>query len=418
LKFQKGIQKLNFSMYKTLCFIALFWIGLHPVLAQDTSKRQQELEAQRIRLKNEIKQINELLFTNTKTRKNALSEAEDLQVKLNVRSELIKVTNEQANILSRKISLNQRNIGDQRKELELLKEDYASMIQKSYASKSLKNRLMFLFSSESFLQAYKRIQYLKQYASYRRKQGLAISEKTQLLQQLNQTLIDEKEKKTLLIKENRAVQQKLAEDRKEQESLIKVLKRKERSLAAQISKKEKQSNEIDQAINRLIREAIAASNKAAGKKGNKTFELTPEAKLIAASFSSNKGRLPWPLEKGVVIQRFGRQPHPVVKTTTIQSNGVTLATTEKAQVRAVFEGEVMSVVTYKGSNPSVLIRHGNFISVYKNLGKLYVKKGDKVKAKQAIGEVFTNQQNGKTELQFSIFNNVTALDPKGWIYQM
>ena len=405
-------------MYKTLCFIALFWIGLYPVLAQNTSKRQQELEAQRIRLKNEIKQINELLFTNTKTRKNALSEAEDLQVKLNVRSELIKVTNEQANILTRKISLNQRNIGDQRKELELLKEDYASMIQKSYASKSLKNRLMFLFSSESFLQAYKRIQYLKQYASYRRKQGLAISEKTQLLQQLNQTLIDEKEKKTLLIKENRAVQQKLAEDRKEQESLIKVLKRKERSLAAQISKKEKQSNEIDQAINRLIREAIAASNKAAGKKGNKTFELTPEAKLIAASFSSNKGRLPWPLEKGVVIQRFGRQPHPVVKTTTIQSNGVTLATTEKAQVRAVFEGEVMSVVTYKGSNPSVLIRHGNFISVYKNLGKLYVKKGDKVKAKQAIGEVFTNQQNGKTELQFSIFNNVTALDPKGWIYQM
>lgn len=405
-------------MYKTLCFIALFWIGLYPVLAQNTSKRQQELEAQRIRLKNEIKQINELLFTNTKTRKNALSEAEDLQVKLNVRSELIKVTNEQANILTRKISLNQRNIGDQRKELELLKEDYASMIQKSYASKSLKNRLMFLFSSESFLQAYKRIQYLKQYASYRRKQGLAISEKTQLLQQLNQTLIDEKEKKTLLIKENRAVQQKLAEDRKEQESLIKVLKRKERSLAAQISKKEKQSNEIDQAINRLIREAIAASNKAAGKKGNKTFELTPEAKLIAASFSSNKGRLPWPLEKGVVIQRFGRQPHPVVKTTTIQSNGVTLATTEKAQVRAVFEGEVMSVVTYKGSNPSVLIRHGNFISVYKNLGKLYVKKGDKVKAKQEIGEVFTNQQNGKTELQFSIFNNVTALDPKGWIYQM
>lgn len=109
-------------MYKTLCFIALFWIGLHPVLAQDTSKRQQELEAQRIRLKNEIKQINELLFTNTKTRKNALSEAEDLQVKLNVRSELIKVTNEQANILTRKISLNQRNIGDQRKELELLKD--------------------------------------------------------------------------------------------------------------------------------------------------------------------------------------------------------------------------------------------------------------------------------------------------------
>ena len=405
-------------MYKLFCFIAFLWIGMHPILAQDSSKRQQELEAQRIRLKKEIKQINQLLFTNTKTRKNALSEAEDLQVKLNVRGELIKVTNEQVNILTRRINLNQRNISTQRKELSLLKEDYAAMIQKSYASKSLKNRLMFLFSSESFLQVYKRIQYLKQYARYRRKQGLAIKKKTQVLQQLNKTLIDEKAKKVVLIEENRNVQEQLVKERKAQEDLIKSLKRKERSLATQISKKVKKTKEIDKEIDRLIREAIAASNKAAGKKGNKTFELTPEAKLIAANFSANKGRLPWPLEKGVVIQRFGRQPHPVVKTAIIQSNGVTLATTPNAQVRAVFEGEIMSVVTYKGSNPSVLIRHGNFISVYKNLGKLYVKKGDKVNAKQVIGEVFTNQQTGKTELQFSIFNNVKALNPKGWIYQM
>ncbi|MGY8922126.1 MAG: murein hydrolase activator EnvC family protein [Flavobacteriales bacterium] len=405
-------------MHKTFCFIVLFWIGMYPLLAQNTSKRQQELESQRIRLKNEIKQINQLLFTNTKTRKNALNQAEDIQVKLNVRNELIKVTNEQVNILTRRINLNQRNIGIQRKELELLKEDYASMIQKSYASKSLKNRLMFLFSSKNFFQAYKRIQYLKQYASYRRKQGLAIEKKTLLLQQLNQTLINEKTKKGLLIDENRDVKGKLANDRKDQEILIKRLKRKERNLITQILKKQKQTKEIDQEISRLIREAIEASNKALGKKGNKSFELTPEAKLIAANFSANKGRLPWPLEKGVVIQRFGRQPHPVVKTTIIQSNGVTFATEPKAQVRTIFKGEVMSVVLIKGSNPSVLIRHGNYISVYKNLGKLYVKKGDKVKAKEIIGEVFTNKKTGKTELQFSIFNNVKVLNPKGWIYQM
>ncbi|MDC1217284.1 peptidoglycan DD-metalloendopeptidase family protein [Flavobacteriaceae bacterium] len=405
-------------MLKTFCFIALFWIGMYPLLAQNTSKRQQELESQRIRLKNEIKQINQLLFTNTKTRKNALNQAEDIQVKLNVRNELIKVTNEQVNILTKRINLNQRNIGIQRKELELLKEDYASMIQKSYASKSLKNRLMFLFSSKNFFQAYKRIQYLKQYASYRRKQGLAIEKKTLLLQQLNQTLINEKTKKGLLIDENRDVKGKLANDRKDQEILIKRLKRKERNLITQILKKQKQTKEIDQEISRLIREAIEASNKALGKKGNQLFELTPEAKLIAANFSANKGRLPWPLEKGVVIQRFGRQPHPVVKTTIIQSNGVTFATEPKAQVRTIFKGEVMSVVLIKGSNPSVLIRHGNYISVYKNLGKLYVKKGDKVKAKEIIGEVFTNKKTGKTELQFSIFNNVKVLNPKGWIYQM
>ena len=405
-------------MSRKFLFLVLFWIGMVTLMSQTNSKHQQELEEQRIRLKNEIKQINALLFSSSKTRKNVLSEVEDLQVKLNVRDELIKVTNAQINLLTRKINLNERNISSQRKELEALKKDYAKMIQKSYASKSLQNRLMFLFSSENFLQAYKRIQYLKQYTQHRRKQGLAIAEKTQVLQQLNTVLIEEKSKKVGLVQENKAVQQQLKKERQDQEKLISSLKRKERNLAAQISKKEKQAQEIDQEIDRLIREAIAASNKAAGKSGNKTFELTPEAKLIAANFEANRGRLPWPLEKGVVVQGFGKQQHPVVKTTTIQSNGVTIATAPSTQIRAVFEGEVMSVVTYKGSNPSVLIRHGNYITVYKNLGKLYVKKGDKVKAKQNIGEAFTNQQTGKTEIQFGIFNNVTVLNPKGWIYQM
>lgn len=405
-------------MSRTLLFLVLFWIGTGTILSQSTTKRQQELEAQRVRLKNEIKQINELLFSSKKTRKNVVTEVEDLQVKLSVREELIKVTNAQVNLLTRKINLNERNISYQRKELEVLKADYAKMIQNSYASKSLQNRLMFLFSSENFLQAYKRIQYLKQYTQYRRKQGLAITEKTQLLQELNKILIEEKSKKLVLVEENKAVQEQLKEERNVQENLIKSLRRKERSLAAQISKKQKEAKAIDKEIDRLIRAAIAASNKAAGKTGKKTFELTPEAKLIAANFEANRGRLPWPLEKGVVTQGFGRQRHPVVKTTTIQSNGVTIATAPATQVRAVFEGEVMSVVTFKGSNPSVLIRHGNYITVYKNLGKLYVKKGDKVKAKEAIGEVFTNQQTGKTEIQFSIFNNVKALNPKGWIYQM
>lgn len=393
-------------------------MGFVIIQAQQTSKKQKELEAQRLRLKKEIKQINSILFNNIKTRKSALTQVEDLQVKLNVRLELIKVTNEQANLLTTRISINERNISTNRLELRNLKDEYANLIQKSYESKSLQNRLMFLFSSESFLQAYKRVQYLKQYASYRRKQGKAIANKTKLLQELNQTLNNEKAEKILLIEENRLVQQQIEKDAQDQKSLIKTLERKQTSLASQISKKEKQQKAIDREINRLIREAIAASNKALGKKRKKTFQLTPEAKLIADNFKANKGRLPWPLEKGVVVQSFGRQRHPVVKTTTIQSNGVILATEPLAQVRAVFEGEVMSVIVIKGSNPSVLIRHGNFITLYTNLAKLYVTKGEKVNAKQAIGEVFTNQQTGKTQFQFGIFNNVDALNPKEWVYQM
>ena len=398
-----------------LIFLAL---GLGQLKAQQTSKQQKELEAQRIRLKKEIKQINTILFKNSKTRKNALTEVEDLQVKLNVRSELIKVTNQRANLLTSKIRINEKNISVQRKELEDLKSEYANLIRKSYESKSLQNRLMFLFSSENFLQAYKRLRYLKQYVRYRRKQGKAISEKTKLLQQLNQMLSNEKADKILLIEENRIVQKEIEKEKKEQNTLIKNLERKQKKLASQISKKEKQQRAIDREINRLIREAIAASNSRAGKKGKKTFQLTPEAKLLADNFISNKGRLPWPLEKGIVVQGFGRQRHPVVKTTIIQSNGVVIATEPLAQVRAVFEGEVMSVIVIKGSNPSVLIRHGNFITLYTNLAKLYVKKGEKVNAKQAIGEVFTNQQTGKTQLQFGIFNNVKALNPKDWVYQM
>ena len=393
-------------------------ISLNQSFSQIKNNEQKKLEAQRLKLKKEIKQINNLLFSNTKIRKIALNEVENIETRLNVRLELIKVTNQQANLLTRRININQRNIENQRKELDELKKEYAKMIQKSYASKSLQNRLMFLFSSENFLQAYRRIQYLKQYARYRRKQGLQISEKTKLLQNLNQVLIEENEMKTKLISDNREIRKKLIQEQKQQQELINTLRLKQNTLRTQIEKKQKQRQRIDKEINRLIREAIAESNRISGKKSREIFQLTPEAKLIAENFQENKGRLPWPLEKGVVTQGFGRQRHPVVKTTIIQSNGVTISTEPFAKVRAVFEGEVMSVIIIKGSNPSVLIRHGSYITLYTNLSKLYVKKGEKVSSKQVIGEVFTNQQTGRTQLQFGIFNNIKALNPKDWVYQM
>jgi len=380
--------------------------------------RQQELEAQKLRLQKEIKQINQLLFNNTKKKKSVLNEAEDIAVKLSVREKLIRVNNQQANVINRRVRINERTISEQREALQELKEDYARMILASYQSNSMQNRLLFLFSSESFLQAYKRIQYLKQYAAFRKKQGVAIAEKTLLLQDLNKTLLAQKTKLEAIVAENKTEQQTLLKDQKQQQELIRSLRRREQSLATQINKKQAQARAIDKEIDRLIREAIAAANKSAGSKNTKTFELTPEARLLAANFEANKGRLPWPLEEGVVTQGFGRQPHPVVKTTTIQSNGVTIATKPNAPVRAVFEGEVMSIVTFKGSNPFVLIRHGNYITAYKDLGKVYVKKGEKVAAKQAIGTVFTNPQTGKSALKFSVFKNNAPQNPRQWIYQM
>ena len=387
-------------------------------IAWGQNNRQAKLEAQRKQLRAEIKQINTLLFTNKKQKKNALTEVEDLAVKISLRQRLIKVTNEEANRLIQQISVNQRTITRQEKELKDLKEEYAEMIRFAYASKSAQSRLMFLFSSESFLQAYKRFQYLKQYAAFRKKQGLMIAEKTKALEILNASLVVQKQKKDTLIKENRIAQNELTAERLEQKERINALKKNERSLARQIQKKQRQIAAFDKEIQRLIRAAIAASNKAAVGKNKAVFTLTPEAQLIGKNFTANKGKLPWPVEQGVVTLGFGTQTHPVVKTTKIQSNGVTIATPGNAKVRSVFKGKVMQVFSFKGSNPGVLIQHGNYITSYSNLAAVYVKKGEIIDAKQAIGEVFTHPTSGKSELKFSVFQNTTPVNPKSWVYRM
>ena len=397
----------------------LFGLTILAQTANAQDQRQQNLENQRKLLQGEIKQINKLLFSNEKQKKSVLTEFEDLSLKIDVRGRLIRVTNEQANRLTQKISVNQRIIGQQRKDLENLKKDYSEMIRKSYQSGSGQSRMMFLFSSESFLQAYKRSQYLNQYTSFRKKQGELIVEKTKTLQQLNTDLVAQKLKKEELVKENKKAQQQYKNEQSSQQQLIKALKKKERSFVSQIKKKQKKAAAINKEIQRLIREAIAASNKAAGKNLNaKVFTLTPEDQLISDNIIANKGKLPWPVEQGVVVQKFGKQPHPVVKTTMIQSNGVTIATPQSSEARAVFEGKVMSIIGFKGSNPTVLIQHGNYITTYSNLSEVYVIKGQKVKAKEKIGKVFTNPETGKTELKFSVFKNSSPTNPKSWIFRM
>ena len=151
---------------------------------------------------------------------------------------------------------------------------------------------------------------------------------------------------------------------------------------------------------------------------NLKYSITPEAKLVGRSFYANKGKLPWPVEKGVVIQKFGTQVHPVVRTTKIKSNGITIATTQTADARVIFKGIVMTVLSYKGSNPTVLVQHGNYITAYTNLESVYVKKGQSLGPKEKIGRVFTNPNTGKTELKFSIFQSSTPLNPEGWIYRL
>ncbi len=400
--------------------------------------KQQLLEEKRQSILEEIKQINSLLFKTRKEEKSVLTQVRDINQRINASENLIKVTNQQANLLTRNINDNINKISQLRKELKIMKSDYAAMIQKSYKSKSQQSRLMFLLSSENFLQAYKRVQYMKQYAKFRKKQGEGIAEKTKEIQDLNAGLIDQKKKKEQLIAENLIAKNGLSKEKKDQEGLVASLKKDEGKFISQIRDKQKQADVIDKQIDALIREAIAEANRKAKAlaDANKTstgisevtttttkekansFSLTPEAKALAASFASNKGKLGWPVAKGVVVKSYGTHQHPQFPNVTTNSDGVEIATDENAQIRAIFNGEVLQIQQLKGANKAVMIQHGDYITVYSNLQTLAVKKGDKVTTNQTLGTVAHSVSEQKPILKFYIYQNATKMNPADWILRM
>ena len=400
---------------KNLLFLFLLILGLNLTSAQTN---REELEKRRIELRNEITRINELRISNQKKQRSVLGQVEDLNQQIKSTEDLIKLTNQQANLLNREINTNTKKIGQLRKELEKLKDDYARMIEKSYKSKSQQSRIMFLLSSQSFLQAYKRLQYMKQYTNYRKQQGEEIKANTQELQELNARLVQQKEEKDRLIAENRKTRADLEKNRKSQQTLMATIRKREGEFASQIKSKQQEIDEIDRAIDRMIRESIAKANKESGSTSRSAYELTPAAKALAADFNNNKGKLPWPVESGVVTMRFGQQPHPVVKSVMVNNNGVRIDTDKGGKARAVFNGTVSEVQAVKGANQAVMVRHGDFITIYNNLEKVYVKRGDKVVTEQEIGEVATSRSTGKTTLHFLIYKNDQKMDPAAWIYRM
>ncbi|WP_189361944.1 murein hydrolase activator EnvC family protein [Algibacter mikhailovii] len=404
------------SAYK-FCFLLLFLFSSTMVVAQNN--KQKQLESRRQELRREIQKINALRTENKSKERSELSLIEDFNYKISVLSNLIKVTNQQANLLTREINTNQKHITSLRDELKQLKADYAAMIVKSYKSKNQQSRIMFLLSSNDFKQAYKRLQYIKQYSDYKKKQGDIIKSKTTELQETNIKLLKQQESKRTLIAENREVQKSLEKERAQHRELMTSIKKNLSLYAAQIKQKQREAARIDREIDKIIRAAIAKSNAKAGKKANSTsFALTAEEKVLASNFIANKGKLPWPVERGVVRLGYGTQRHPINRSLTIKSNGVRIATSKGAKARAVFNGEVSEILKLKNVNPIVMIRHGNYLTIYKNLTSVYVKKGEKVTTKQEIGEVFTNPSNGETILSFTISKGFSTENPESWIYKM
>ena len=378
-----------------------------------SSQTKQDLENQKKQIHEDIKKIELKLATNSKQKKLIVSNAEDINYKIKLQQNLINNINSQLNLILKEIDRNENRLSDLKQRELILNNELSKMLLSAYKKKSNLNKLMFVFSSTSFKQAYKRIQYFKQYANFQNKTISKIKINSNDIKNVIAVLDSQKTNKKLLIDENEEIKRNLSIEYTGLNNLIAEVNKNQKKYSAEIKQKQKLTREIDKKIQRLIEEALAKAKKKDGR-----FELTEEAKLISKNFNANKGKLPSPVIRGSVVLGFGKQPHPIVKTTTIQSNGVRIRTSSDVKARTIFNGEVYSIIKSKNNTHTILIQHGNFFTVYKNLSDIYVKKGDKLKTKDSIGKIATDPLNGQTILSFSIFNNGVPQNPRFWIYKM
>lgn len=411
---------------KRLLYIVCTLLLFQSFAWAQTSEKQRSLERKKAQILSEINAVKELLQRERSKERNILAEIQEQNRKIKLTQDLIQNIQQQINMLSREIKKNQQEIATLEKELEALKADYAQTIVNTYKSRSNQSKIMFVLSSENFAQAYKRVQYMKQYADYRKKQGEEVKEKTEILTDKLADLEVKKTQQNKLLSEAETQRKSLEKDRANQEELMKIIQKDQRKYNDQIKKKQAETQAIDKQIQQLIREAIAEANRkareAAAKAGAKTtgtassaaFELTPEGRVVANNFKASQGKLPWPVVKGYISLSYGDQPHPVQRHLTIHNSGVEITTESGARARSVFQGEVLQVQILSGGNKAVLIQHGDYITVYQNLSEVFVKKGDKVNLKQDIGVVNTNA-SGQTVLKFLLSHNTTINNPQLWL---
>lgn len=416
------------------------------VLAQN----KKELEKKKSQLQSEIKVTNQLLNETKKNKRISLNQLVTLNKKITMREELINTIGSEINLLGNQINDNQQRIDYLENELEKLKKEYASMIYYAYKNQSNYDKLMFVFSSEDFNQAFKRLKYFQQYSDFRKNQAALIdSTKKRILDQ-NKQLHEKKQDKNLLLLNEEEEKQTLTKEKQEKEKVLTQLQSKEKQLKKELAKKQSDANKLNAAIKKIIddelkkareeaREAAKAKRKkekeaaiAAAKKENKPvpnvtskedekeseeleLKLTPEAQKLSNSFAANKSKLPWPVAEGIISSSFGEHEHPVLKGIKVKNNGIDISTKNSAATRAVFDGVVTGVISIPGAGKAVIIRHGEYLTVYSNLATVSVDKGDKVKTKQQIGVVLDGEED-RSEMHFEIWKGSVLLNPAQWIY--
>ena len=425
---KKRINQFQFrALSKAFLSIILIFSGTNEILAQ--SKR--ELEKRKDQIQKDIDYTNQLLNITKKSKSNSLNHLVTLNRKISYRKELITTISSELHVVDKEIGNVAENIETLDSKLSDLKKQYANMLCYAYKKKGTYSNLMFIFSSNDLNQAFKRMLFLRQISDYRLRQRDMIVSIQDSLNGKKIVLQDVKEDKSKLLKNQESQKSQLDKEKKEQVNVLNSLASKEKKLKNDLKEKQRKQQQLSAKIEEIIKREIEAARAAARKKeaakatadksnkkitssGSAALANTPEAIKLSNDFENNKGRLPWPVERGIISSSFGRHAHPLWKDVYVNNNGIDINSSKGSKARAIFDGKVLTVFMVVDKY-AVLIQHGEYFTLYSNLENVFVKKDDKVITKQPIGTVQTNDEEGKTEIHLEIWRGSNKMDPETWI---
>ena len=384
------------GIYILLCLLSL-------AASADTVKQLQQKQKQ---LQQEIEQTNKMLQQTKKDETSTLNKLQLLSKNISTQKQLIRTLGSEITALDDEMQLLGLQRDSLQEELERCKADYARLVRETHYTSMQQSPLLFILSADDFQQMVRRVRYMQEFAHYRQEQAAHIEQIQAEIDARNDALQTNRQDKEQALQSRKRQQESLARDEKKHKNMLNNLKKKEKDLAAQLKKQQKKAAELNKKIDDAIRKQTATKT-----------TLTKEQQLVAGGFEKNKGKLPWPVEKGYISGKFGKQQHPVYEHVVTDNKGIYIQTTAGMQARAIYKGEVTSCFLV-GNTYAVIVQHGNYRSVYSNLSKLNVKQGDKIETKQTLGTIYSDpDQDNKTELYFQIYKDRNILNPASWICQ-
>ncbi len=393
-----------------LMTLVLLFPGRHLVGQSLDELRKKKESAAR-----EIQYTNELLGKVDQNQKATLGKLRLINNQIEQRNQLISTMKTEVTLLQSLISDNATVVDMLTSDLEKIRQEYAQMVRFAWKNHNAYDKLLFFLSAENFNQAYRRFVYVKQYTEYRRKQAETIASIQSILSRKTVDLENQQQARASVMTAQVAESRKLSDQKNKQNTIARELQKKKSDLRSKLAQQRRVEQQLEQEIQRIIEEEARKVAKA-GKKGETGFDLTPEQKVAGTSFEQNRRKIPWPVEKGVITEKFGIHPHPVLNNVTVNNNGVNIATDPGSKARAVFNGEVSRVFGITGGNMAVILRHGQYLTVYSNLVNVSVKKGDAVSIRQNLGMVYSDAGDGnKTILKFQIWKESQKLNPEDWL---